>query len=149
VPLTALTAIFLVYVLIHDWVPLGPLNDIERQREQPLSTRILVEIGNVLPIVVLLTLSLLFPTGPLPAGAAIYAGLYIVAFAVLAWLSWYRPYLRGSTPAREAAAAHEYGRTIQVLRPRANRIRPNLMHVILHLLFLAVAACAVGRFFTS
>ena len=83
------------------------------------------------------------------AGPAIYAGLYIVAFAVLAWLSWYRPYLRGSTPAREASAAHEYGRTVQVLPPRANRIRPNLMHVILHLLSLAVAACAVGRFFAS
>jgi hypothetical protein len=143
--LIVLTALYLVVVLVHDLVPLGRLNDIARQREQPLPARLLVEAGNVVPIVAILVLALVSPSGRLPVGAAVYIGLYIVVFAVLAWLSWYRPYLFGSTPEREAAAAQEYGRTVQILPARGTRIRPNLMHVILHVLFLATAAAAVAR----
>jgi hypothetical protein len=140
------TAIYLGYVLVHDWVPLGRLNDMERQREQPLRTRLLVEVGNVLPILALLIVAIVFPTGPLPWGAALYAGLYIVVFAVLAWLSWYGPYFFGTTSERETAAAYEYGRTVQILPARGTHVRPNLMHVGLHVLFLVVAVCAIWRF---
>jgi hypothetical protein len=143
--LIVVTAAYLIVMLVHDWVPLGPLNDLPRQREQPLRMRLLVEAGNVLPVAAILVLAAVFPTGRLPLGASIYLAAYIVIFAVLAWLSWYRPYLFGSTPEREQAAAHEFGRTTQVLPRRGTRIRPNLMHVILHVLFLAVAVAAVVR----
>jgi hypothetical protein len=147
--LIVLTAVYLAVVLLHDGVPLGRLNDLERQRElQPLRSRVLVELGNVLPIVAVLVLAILFPVGRLPLGAAIYIGAYIVVFAVLVWLSWYGPYLLGSTREREAAARHEYGRTVQILPARGAHIRPNLLHVLLHLLFLAVAIAAAIRIFT-
>jgi hypothetical protein len=143
--LIVVTAVYLLYVLVHDWAPLFPLNDMERQREQRLRLRLLVELGNVLPIAVLVVLAILYPDGRLPLGAAIYGGAYIVIFAMLAWLSWYAPYLLGSTAEREAAAEHEYGRTTQVLPRRGTRIRPNLMHVVLHALFLVMAGVLISR----
>ncbi len=140
-------AVYLASLVVHDWVPMFRLNDLERQAAHGIRPRVLAFLGNTIPVVVLLVIAILFPMGRLPLWASIYAGLYIVVFLVLVWLSWYQPYLFGTTPERERAAAHEYGRTVQVLPVRGTRVRPNLTHVILHLLFLIVAVLLVLRMF--
>jgi hypothetical protein len=145
--LIVVTVIYLVSVLVHDWVPMFPLNDLVRQSEHPIRIRALVELGNVLPIGVILVLAVIFPEGRLPLGASIYIGAYLVIFAALAWLSWYQPYFFGTSPARESASAREYGRTVQVLPSRGGRVRPNLVHLVLHVMFLAVAIVALTRIF--
>jgi len=128
-----------VVVAVHDWVPLGRLNDLSPENQPPRGTRVAASVGNIVPVVALFVIAIVWSDRPLPLGAAIFAVAYIAVFVVLMWLSWYQPYFFGASEQRERDAEREYGGTVQVLPRRGTHVRPNLMHVILHVLFIVVA----------
>jgi small-conductance mechanosensitive channel len=138
-------AIFLVYVILHDWVSMPPFNNTHEFAKRSLSKRLLITLGNALPLIVALTLAIYYRYATLPFFAKCYMLLYVLLFFILMWTSWYKPYLLGTTKEQEASYKKEYGSTIQVLPAHGHNPRPNLMHVILHGLFLMSAVLIILR----
>ncbi len=134
-PLILSSAALVVVLLVHDLVPLGRLNNVAHRRADGDGT-VLTTVGNLAPAVAAFAVALTWPSGPLPLGAGAYLVVYLVAFVVLAWTSWYGPYLFGTSEEREAEAEAEYGPTLQLLPRRGTHVRPNLMHLIIHALFV-------------
>ena len=143
--LIVVLAVFVLYLLFQDWVSVPGFNEPQTGGVR-LGQRLAISAGNVVPPLLLLVLILASPrTGPLPWWTLGWGVLYFVAFLVLVWLAWYGPYLNGTTAQRTADYRAEFARTVQALPPRGDHPRPNLAHVVLHLLFLATAVLFVVR----
>jgi len=144
-PLIIALTVFLLYLLFQDWVTVPRFNESQTDGVG-FGQRVAISAGNVLPPLLLLVLVLASPrTGPLPWWTLGWGALYCAAFLVLVWLAWYGPYLRGTTAQRTAEYRAEFAGTLQVLPARGDHPRPNLAHVVLHLLFLATAVLFVIR----
>ena len=138
-------AVFVLYLLFQDWVTVPRFNE-PHTGDVGVGRRLAISAGNVVPPLLLLVLVAASPaTGPLPWWTLGWGILYDVAFLVLVWMAWYGPYLHGTTPQRTAEYRAEFARTIQVLPARGDHPRPNLAHVILHVLFLATVVLFVLR----
>ena len=138
-------AVFVLYLVFQDWVTVPRFNE-PRSGGISLGKRTAISVGNVVPPLLLLILVAMSPTtGPLPWWTVAWGTIYFVAFLVLAWLSWYQPYVSGTTPERAASYEEEFAGTIQVLPPRGDHPRPNLAHVVLHLLMLLCLVLFISR----
>jgi hypothetical protein len=73
---------------------------------------------------------------PRPAFVADYWIIYCAVTLASAIVMWYVPYLLGTTEERKCEYARMYAGTRQVLPPRGNNPRPNLLHVCFHALFV-------------
>lgn len=135
--LFALQCFHVLFLALHDWIPLGSLNDIKA-----------VRAANQFHKLVAGTLISLAPFAIGLAGSAIYFGRAYPAW-LLSWLwisygllfigeltAWWIPYL--FRPEAERAARYQvmFGSTHAFLAER-NGIRPNTLHVILHIMTLA------------
>ena len=147
--LTIALAVFVLYLIIHDWVTVPRFNEPRSGGISP-GQRAAISVGNVLPPLLLLILVAVSPTtGPMPWWTVLWGAIYFVAFLVLVWLSWYQPYLRGTTPERTASYEAEFAGTIHVLPSRGDHPRPNLAHVVLHLLMLVCLVLFFARVFSG
>ncbi|MBV8207424.1 MAG: hypothetical protein JO041_11580 [Acidobacteria bacterium] len=131
--LTALLLMQLFHVLflgLHDWVPLGRLNDVAAVRaENPMSKLIAGTLISTVPFVIGLAASLYYKTFP----GWLHWWLW-VSYALLflgELQAWWIPYLVRPEPLRASRYAAMFGRTHAFLRTR-NGIRPNTLHVALH-----------------
>jgi len=73
---------------------------------------------------------------PKPALATGYWVVYCAVTLASAIAMWYVPYFLGTTDERKRDAARMYAGTRQVLPPRGDNPRPNLLHVCFHALFV-------------
>jgi hypothetical protein len=80
--------------------------------------------------------ALFFWSRPAPPFATNYWALYCAVTVTSAVLMWYVPYVRGTTEERKREYARMYEGTRQVLPPRGDNPRPNLLHVCFHVLFV-------------
>ena len=131
--LFALQCFHVIFLALHDWVPLGKLNDVKAARAANPGRKLLAA-----------TLISLTPFAVGLAASAIYFGrLYPEWLLWWLWISygllfvgeltaWWIPYL--IHPERERAARYQvmFGATHTFL-PERNGIRPNTLHVILHI----------------
>jgi hypothetical protein len=69
--------------------------------------------------------------------------LYCAITVVSAVFMWYVPYLFGASAKTKAEYQQMYARTWQILPRRGDNPRPNLLHVLFHVLFLATLALAL------
>lgn len=130
--LLVLQAFHVLFLALHDWIPLGPLNDVRAVRAEN-STRQLV-------------LGTLISTIPFAFGVA--ASLYYFGKTYPGWLrvwlwisyamlfsgelqAWWVPYLLRPEAQRAVRYDAMFGRTHGFL-PTRNGIRPNTLHIILH-----------------
>jgi hypothetical protein len=139
--LFALQCFHVIFLALHDWVPLGKLNDVKAVRATNPGRKLVVA-----------TLISLTPFAiALAASAVHFARVYPEWLLWLLWISygllfvgeltaWWIPYL--FRPDRERAARYQvmFGATHSFL-PERNGIRPNTLHVILH--FVTVATLVV------
>lgn len=76
-----------------------------------------------------------------------YVCSYWVAYCAVTVLSaigmWYVPYLFGAAERKKLEYAQMYAGTYQVFPARGDNPRPNLLHVIFHILFVVNLALAV------
>ena len=128
-------------LLVHDWVPMYPLNDLRAlRRTQTISQTIIYTGINVgaCSWALIETVrhyrhsSLSFPYDPW----CIYAIMTIGTI-----LSWWVPYLFGSSKQHQSKMK-PYQSTHSFLPKCSSNIHPNTMHVIVHV-FIWVA-CALG-----
>jgi hypothetical protein len=80
-------------------------------------------------------LAIYFWNRPKPGLVADYWVIYCAVTLASAIAMWYVPYLLGTTEERKRDYERMYAGTRQVLPPRGDNPRPNLLHVCFHALF--------------
>jgi hypothetical protein len=130
--LVVLQALQVLFLWIHDWVPLGTFTDLNAVRRQDTTRRlVIVTLVQSLPFTVLLLFSAAHLGHRYPGW--LDASLWI-AYAILftgELRAWWWPYLVRPDPVRAARYQDMFGRTHAFLPPR-NGIVPNTAHVALH-----------------
>jgi hypothetical protein len=127
-----------LFLSLHDWIPLGRLND-------PKSVRATISGRKLLATTLISTAPFAFGL----AASAVYLGrsyprwllLWIgISYAILflgELQAWWVPYFFRTQPERAARYEAMFGGTHAFL-PVRNGIRPNTLHVILHIGTLAI-----------
>ena len=119
-------------LLLHDWVPVSPLNDIRAARRQHTLRALLLGtvVSSLFPSIGL-TLSLFYLKSGWPRWLQICL-LAVYGFLFVGELeAWWVPYLLWPQPKRAAQYEAMYGNTCAFLSPR-NGIRINTLHFVLH-----------------
>lgn len=137
ISLFALQSFHLLFLLLHDWLPLGRLNDIAALRAvQSRDTLLRVTAIQAAPY----ALGLLFSAQHL---VTLYPGwlrIYLIVAYGLLFLgelqAWWVPYLLWPQPQRAERYRAMFGNTHSFL-PQRNGITPNTLHVVLHSATLA------------
>lgn len=122
-----------LFLWIHDWVPLGRLNDVAAVRSQDTTTRL---------VIVTLIQSVPFTIG-LFFSVAYFGRVYPHWLYEWLWISyglifvgqlraWWLPYLVRAEPQRAARYQIMFGKTHSFL-PVRNGIVPNTAHIMLHI----------------
>jgi hypothetical protein len=129
-----------LFLWLHDWVPLGRLNDVKAVRSQDTAFRlVVVTLIQSMPFTIGLLFSLLYFGRPYPHW--LYLWLWISYSVILLGQirAWWIPYL--FRPEAERAARYQimFGNTHRFL-PTRNGLVPNTAHIMLH---LATAATLV------
>ena len=130
--LTFLQAVQVVILWIHDWVPMGRLNDVAAVQAHDTRSRLVrMTLIQSLPFTVGLIASILYArTGHPPW---IWNWLWI-SYGILflgELRAWWWPYLIRADPLRAERYRGMFGRTSAFL-PTRNGIVPNTLHTILH-----------------
>lgn len=131
------------FLLLHDWVKLGPFTDpVGVGDENSIGEAIFQTIVNTLPILIGLVLTLIYKGKRFPLAAKIYICLLYPIYLFGEFQAWWLPYFFGKALWRdfnEMVARYEvmFGNTHAFLPP-LNGIVVNTAHVILHLCTLFV-----------
>ena len=135
--LLGLQCFHVLFLALHDWIPLRSLNDLKAVRMANSIQKLF--IGTLISLT--------------PFAIGLYASVVHFGRAYPSWLvwwlwisygflfigelqAWWVPYLLRSEPIRAARYQSMFGATHAFL-PERNGIRPNTLHVILHLATLA------------
>lgn len=145
VTLIALQAFVVAFIGLHDWVQLGDLNDIRAVQAADSRDRLIrVTIYSTAPFAFALFACGVYANTRFPGWLNWY--LYITyGMAALGMIrAWWGPYLLWSEPVRAARYRAMFGRTRAFL-PERNGIRPNTLHVSLHLVLVAIIVLLIVR----
>lgn len=143
IALIALQGFQVLFLWMHDWVPMGRLNDIAAVRGADSKQRlIVVTLIQSVPYTIGLVFSILHFGNGYPDW--LYDWLWIsYGLLLLGQLrAWWVPYLIKEEPERAARYAIMFGKTHSFL-PRRNGLVPNTAHILLH---IATAATLVLLF---
>ena len=134
--LFGLSLLFL-FMMVHDWIPLGSLNDIQDVSAENSKKELVIatSIGAV-QILLLMAILLLFIGKKYPVWAKLWLIIHPSCIFVGAMMSWWIPYLFG-IGAEERAERYRviFGNTHSFL-PVKNGIVPNTLHSLFHLTLL-------------
>jgi hypothetical protein len=136
--LLGLECLVVLFVALHNWIPLGRLNDVRGVRtEFPGSKLLIITLINFTPFAFGLAASAFYFNRRFPGW--LFWWLWIsYALAVYGSLkAWWIPYLLRPDPALAARYKVMHGATHTFL-PERNGISPNTLHVIFDVLTLAV-----------
>ena len=125
-----------LFVALHDWIPLGKLNNLEGIRASDTKRRLfVVTVVSALPFAIGLVASVYYEGTGFPMWLmwllwiSYGAGLYGMLRA------WWVPYLLVPDPAKAARYQKRFAQTHAFL-PERNGIRPDTLHVCFHALYL-------------
>jgi hypothetical protein len=145
--LVGLQAFQVFFLWVHDWIPLGRLNDVAAVRGQDTFWRLVrVTLIQSVPFTIGLFFSVRHFRGPWPGWLTYW--LWISYGILLAGQvrAWWVPYLLKPDPPRAKRFEKMFGNTHSFL-PRRNGMVPNTAHILLHLATAAtLAALFVRRF---
>jgi hypothetical protein len=135
--LIGLQAFQVLFLAIHDWVPLGRLNDIAAVRKE-ISTRglVITTIIQTAFFAVGLFLSAHFYHQKYPGWLIRWLWISYVILFIGEIQAWWNPYLIKADPKRAERYQRMFGNTHTFL-PTRNGIAPNTAHVLLHLVTVA------------
>jgi hypothetical protein len=136
--LLGLQCFVVLFVGLHNWIPLGALNDVQGARAAfPGSKLLIVTLINFTPVSIGLAASLIHFRGVFPDwlfwwlwityGLACYGSLK----------AWWIPYLFRADAKLAARYQVMYGATHSFL-PEHNGIRPNTLHVLFDVVTIAI-----------
>jgi hypothetical protein len=135
--LIALQAFQVAFLWIHDWIPLGRLNDVVAVRKQDSVGRLIrVTLIQSVPFTVGLVFSVLYLGRPYPGWLYYYLWISYGLLFIGQLRAWWIPYLISTEPERAERYRAMFGRTHAFL-PKRNGVVPNTAHVLLHVATLA------------
>lgn len=130
--LIALESLQVIFLAIHDWVPLGRLNDVSAVRKQDSAVRLLtVTLIQSLPFAFGLFYSIKLYGETYPGWLMRWLFISYLVLMVGQLRAWWLPYLVRPEPERAERYRAMFGRTHSFLKVR-NGIVPNTAHILLH-----------------
>jgi hypothetical protein len=124
-----------LFLALHDWIPLGRLNDIRAVQSADSTLKLArVTLLSTAPFAFGLAASFYYSSPPHWLRMWLW-GSYGVLF-LGALRAWWVPYFLTNERVRAARYEKMFGNTLAFL-PMRHGIRPNALHVILHLVTLA------------
>lgn len=130
--LFALQCFHVLFLALHDWIPLGTLNDVTAVRgANPGRKLIAATFISLIPFAIGLAASAVYLNRTYPAWLFWWLWISYGLLFVGELKAWWIPYLFHPEPERAARYQAMFGATHTFL-PERNGIRPNTLHVILH-----------------
>lgn len=131
--LLALQAFQVIFLWVHDWIPLGRLNDVAAvRREDSLQRLVVVTLIQSVPYSILLFFSARNFHQPYPESLVLWLWIAYGLLFVGQLRAWWIPYLLKPEPARAERYQKMFGNTHSFL-PKRNGVVPNTAHILLHL----------------
>lgn len=130
--LLALQALQVAFLWVHDWVPLGRLNDVVAVRSQDSARRLVtVTFIQSAPFSIGLYFSALYFGATSPHWLHSWLWISYGVLLVGQFRAWWFPYLFRPEPQRAARYRIMFGHTHSFL-PLRNGLVPNTAHIMLH-----------------
>lgn len=134
----------LVFIVAHDWVPLGALNDVQTLKSGPRVRGMKIRTAaNSLLVGLAIVLTLLWWSGPYPLAARIVLAAVYALLLAAEIVAWWIPFFFGASPRRTKAIQSMFAQTHSILPRRSDRIVPNTAHILLHAMLLAAFVLSV------
>lgn len=135
--LLALQAFQVLFLWVHDWVPLGRLNDVAAVRSQDTTARLIrITLIQSVPFTIGLIFSAMNLGHRYPGWLIDWLWISYVLIFIGQLRAWWLPYLVRPEPTRAARYQIMFGKTHSFL-PVRNGIVPNTAHILLHIATLA------------
>ncbi len=135
--LLALQTFQVLFLWIHDWIPLGRLNDVAAVKSQDTRGRLVrVTLIQSAPFTVGLLFCLIHFGQPYPGWLNIWLKVSYTALFLGQLRAWWFPYLLRPEPERALRYRIMFGKTHSFL-PVRNGLVPNTAHILLHIATLA------------
>lgn len=135
--------LILLFMLLHDWVPLGSLNNVQAVKlEHTTGELVRITVIQTLSILVVIAIALIFIGKTYPIWAKLWLVIHLGSILTGAILAWWIPYFFGTSPERVDRYTHMFGDTHSFL-PIMNGIVPNTIHVLFHLTLLLTWILAI------
>jgi len=136
-----------LFLALHDWIPLGTLNDPKAVRAaNPVGKLMFGTLISAAPFAFGLAASTYYGGSRYPRWLLWYLGISYLLLLLGELEAWWVPYFFRSEAARAMRYEAMFGETHAFL-PQRNGIRPNTLHVALHLMTLA-ALIVLGSLLT-
>jgi hypothetical protein len=133
----ALQTINVAFLLLHDWVPLGRLNNLPAiHSPDSLSHRIFVTLLGGVPTAIGLFYSALYFNQHYPHWLVLYLWITYILFAVGLLRAWWIPYLI-LPDARRAERYRVLFSGTHTFLPIRNGLAPDTLHTLFHLNLIA------------
>jgi hypothetical protein len=131
--LLALQAFQVLFLWVHDWIPLGRLNDVAAVRTADTLPRLVViTLAQSVPFTIGLFFSARYFGQPYPHWLSMWLWISYGMLFVGQLRAWWVPYLLKPEPKRAERYQRMFGNTHSFL-PKRNGIVPNTAHILLHL----------------
>lgn len=124
--------LILLFMLFHDWVPLGSLNNVKAIQFQH-TTGELIQITAIqtLSVLIVIIITLLFIGKRYPIWAKLWLDIHLGCIVVGAVTAWWVPYFFGATEEKVVEYGLMFGDTHSFVQ-EMNGITPNTIHVLFH-----------------
>jgi hypothetical protein len=124
-------------VVSHDWIDIpGWTNGTQVQLVVGRRKLWVATLANAIFPGIAVAFAVNFWNRPKPGFVTSYWVIYCAVTLVSAIFMWYVPYFLGTTEKTRRDYSRMYAGTRQVLRPRKDNPRPNLLHLCFHVLFV-------------
>lgn len=137
----SLPLIWLAWLALSEWVPMFPLNDLRP--------------GNLRPRLLAATINYPFPL-LIAAGIALREPWSLIAAVALCGLilaghlgSWWLPYFGVSSAAQREVYARDYARTLKILPTAGHAIVPDVQHMAVGVLSVAMLGTTLAAALTA
>jgi hypothetical protein len=142
--LFALQCFHVLFLALHDWIPLGTFNDVKAVRATyPVRKLVAGTVIGLTPFAIGLGASAINLGRAYPAWLFWWLWISYGLLFVGELRAWWIPYLFHPEPERAARYQAMFGETHAFL-PERNGIRPNTLHVILHIMTLTTLVVLCG-----
>ena len=132
VALIVLQLVQVVILWVHDWVPLGSLNDVAAVRAADMTGRLIrVTLIQSVPYTIGLLGTIRHADGVFPGWLWYWLWISYGLLFMGELRAWWLPYLLQPEPERAARYRAMFGRTHGFL-PARNGLVPNTLHCVLH-----------------
>ncbi len=144
IALLALQIFIVLFLALHDWIPLGTLNNLAAVRAANPGAKVLTTtLLSVSPYAFGLAASIIYFGRAYPDWLFWWLWISYGLLFLGQLRAWWIPYLVRPDPARAARYEQMFGGTHAFL-PEHNGIRPNTLHILLHAFTVALLLVLAG-----